>query len=179
MKHLLLFAVLVIIARAETGQNAWLRHHPVSTSPKTIVKLGDSPEVISASQELALALGARITHTLTNNSVVIGTIDQIKFASFTGLQAGGYCLRTVNTNHQHLSVITATDAPGVLHGAFAWIRHLTLGDNLSQLHETSNPSFPIRWVNQWDNLDGTIERGYGGRSIFFENNSAFAPLSLE
>jgi alpha-glucuronidase len=177
MKHLLLFAVLVIIARAETGQNAWLRHHPVSTSPKTIVKLGDSPEVISASQELALALGARITHTLTNNSVVIGTIDQIKFASFTGLQAGGYCLRTVNTNHQHLSVITATDAPGVLHGAFAWIRHLTLGDNLSQLNETSNPSFPIRWVNQWDNLDGTIERGYGGRSIFFENNNVVSDLT--
>ena len=177
MKHLLLFAVLVIIARAETGQNAWLRHHPVSTSPKTIVKLGDSPEVISASQELALALGARITHTLTSNSVVIGTIDQIKFASFTGLQAGGYCLRTVNTNHQHLSVITATDAPGVLHGAFAWIRHLTLGDNLSQLNETSNPSFPIRWVNQWDNLDGTIERGYGGRSIFFENNNVVSDLT--
>ena len=177
MKHLLLFAVLVIIARAETGQNAWLRHPPVSTSPKTIVKLGDSPEVISASQELALALGARITHTLTNNSVVIGTIDQIKFASFTGLQAGGYCLRTVNTNHQHLSVITATDAPGVLHGAFAWIRHLTLGDNLSQLNETSNPSFPIRWVNQWDNLDGTIERGYGGRSIFFENNNVVSDLT--
>src|SRR5579864_3827474 len=30
------------------------------------------------------------------------------------------------------------------------------------------PAAPIRWVDQWDNLDGNVERGYGGRSIFFE-----------
>ena len=30
----------------------------------------------------------------------------------------------------------------------------------------------MRWVNQWDNLDGSIERGYGGRSIFWENGHA-------
>ena len=28
---------------------------------------------------------------------------------------------------------------------------------------------PIRWTDEWDNLNGTIERGYAGRSIFFEN----------
>ena len=33
----------------------------------------------------------------------------------------------------------------------------------------SAPSAPIRWVDEWDNLNGTIERGYAGRSIFFEN----------
>jgi alpha-glucuronidase len=32
-------------------------------------------------------------------------------------------------------------------------------------------------VNQWDNLDGTIERGYGGRSIFWENDHARADLT--
>ena len=31
---------------------------------------------------------------------------------------------------------------------------------------------PIRWVNQWDNLDGSVERGYGGRSIFWEDGHA-------
>src|SRR5205823_656721 len=30
------------------------------------------------------------------------------------------------------------------------------------------PAMPIRWTNEWDNADGTIERGYAGRSIFFE-----------
>ena len=36
---------------------------------------------------------------------------------------------------------------------------------------------PVRWVNQWDNLDGSIERGYGGRSIFFENRKVRADLT--
>ena len=30
---------------------------------------------------------------------------------------------------------------------------------------------PIRWVDQWDNPDGSITRGYGGRSIFFEGGN--------
>ena len=32
----------------------------------------------------------------------------------------------------------------------------------------ARPQAPIRWLNHWDNVDGTIERGYGGRSIFWE-----------
>ena len=35
----------------------------------------------------------------------------------------------------------------------------------------------MRWVNHWDNLDGSIERGYGGRSIFWDNGAARADLS--
>ncbi len=35
----------------------------------------------------------------------------------------------------------------------------------------------MRWVNEWNNLDGTIERGYGGRSIFWDNNHARADLT--
>src|SRR5439155_25510298 len=33
------------------------------------------------------------------------------------------------------------------------------------------------WVDQWDNLDGSIERGYGGRSIFWDNGRARSDLS--
>ena len=32
-------------------------------------------------------------------------------------------------------------------------------------------------MNEWDNLDGTIERGYGGASIFFENGAVASDLS--
>src|SRR5437763_1724158 len=49
---------------------------------------------------------------------------------------------------------------------------------------SSTRSFPpefcssaIRWINQWDNLDGSIERGYGGRSIFFEAGKVRADLT--
>ena len=36
-------------------------------------------------------------------------------------------------------------------------------------NETQTPRVAIRWTNEWNNLDGTIERGYAGPSIFFEN----------
>ena len=46
-------------------------------------------------------------------------------------------------------------------------------------HSTSasEPSAPVRWINHWDNLDGTIERGYAGRSIFWENGHVLDDLT--
>ena len=41
----------------------------------------------------------------------------------------------------------------------------------------SSPTHPIRWVNQWDNLDGRIERGYGGPSIFFADGKVRSDLT--
>ncbi len=49
--------------------------------------------------------------------------------------------------------------------------------SIGRLDEKQSPAAPVRWVNQWDNLDGTIERGYGGRSIFWENGHARADLT--
>ena len=47
----------------------------------------------------------------------------------------------------------------------------------NDLDEKQAPYAPIRWINQWDNLDGSIERGYGGRSIFWENGHVRKDLS--
>jgi alpha-glucuronidase len=44
------------------------------------------------------------------------------------------------------------------------------------MDERQSPAVAIRWVNEWNNLDGTIERGYGGPSIFWENGRARADL---
>ena len=44
------------------------------------------------------------------------------------------------------------------------------------MDERQNPYAPVRWVNQWDNLDGTIERGYAGGSIFFEHDAVVEDL---
>jgi alpha-glucuronidase len=40
-----------------------------------------------------------------------------------------------------------------------------------------NPSAPIRYVNEWDNMDGSIERGYGGKSIFFKDGLVLDDLT--
>ena len=46
-----------------------------------------------------------------------------------------------------------------------------------RLDEMSEPGVPIRWMNDWDNLDGSIERGYAGQSIFFEDGHVRADLT--
>ncbi len=57
---------------------------------------------------------------------------------------------------------------GVLYGAFALIRKLACGD--TDFNEAKAPSKPLRMLNHWDNLDGSIERGYSGASFFFRDN---------
>jgi alpha-glucuronidase len=57
---------------------------------------------------------------------------------------------------------------GLLYGVFALLRHLAEGADMSRATVRERPATPIRWVDQWDNADGSIERGYAGRSLFFE-----------
>jgi alpha-glucuronidase len=51
---------------------------------------------------------------------------------------------------------------------FALLRNLAQGADTSKLNVRERPAMAIRWVDEWDNADGSIERGYGGRSILFD-----------
>ena len=64
--------------------------------------------------------------------------------------------------------MTGSNDRGVLYGVFALLRKISLGEPIAKLNERQTPYAPLRWVNQWDRLNGTIERGYGGNSIFWE-----------
>ena len=85
------------------------------------------------------------------------------------LQADAYALISTQIKGQNALVITGATDRAVLYGAFALLRKIAEGESISALNEVQQPSAPVRWVNQWDNLDGSIERGYAGQSIFFEN----------
>ena len=74
-------------------------------------------------------------------------------------------------------IVTATNDRGVLYGVFALLSKIARNEKVSALHETQQPYAPIRWTDEWDNLDGSIERGYAGLSIFFENGSVRADLT--
>ena len=56
---------------------------------------------------------------------------------------------------------------GVLYGIFDAQRQLELTNTVTAVSE--NPAFPLRMLNHWDNADGSIERGYSGKSFFFRN----------
>ena len=61
------------------------------------------------------------------------------------------------------STITAKNEIGMLYGAYALLRGETTG---------SKPFFKLRLLNHWDNLNGTIERGYAGLSIFWKGKDS-------
>lgn len=66
--------------------------------------------------------------------------------------------------------LEAADENGLLYGCFALLRLIAMERPLAGLERTETPDNPLRMYNHWDNMDGSIERGYSGNSFFFENN---------
>lgn len=67
-------------------------------------------------------------------------------------------------------ILAATER-GLLYGVYELLRRQYTGQTTNNVN--SNPSYDIRILNHWDNLDGSIERGYAGKSIFWRTNNAF------
>ena len=59
---------------------------------------------------------------------------------------------------------------GLLYGTFELLRILRTSDFDRDFTYEKSPAMPLRMANHWDNMDGSIERGYSGNSFFFENN---------
>ena len=57
---------------------------------------------------------------------------------------------------------------GILYGAYSMIRKKDSGQP-APFSAESAPAYSLRMINCWDNADGSVERGYAGRSLFFEN----------
>jgi len=66
--------------------------------------------------------------------------------------------------------LDALDENGVMYGIFAILRKLGTKIQVEDICEKATPSNPLRMMNHWDNMDGSIERGYSGESFFFEND---------
>ncbi len=111
---------------------------------------------------------------------MLGRVPRIEIAERAreaNAAGDGFRIKTVRQGSAHYTVVAGETDRGVLYGVFALLRKIALGRPIDSLDETEVPYAPIRWVNHWDNLDGSIERGYGGRSIFWDNRHARADLS--
>lgn len=74
-------------------------------------------------------------------------------------------------------VIAGASPKGVLYGAFHFLRLIRTGANPGELDVLENPANGLRMINHWDNADGSIERGYAGRSIFYSDNEIVEDLT--
>jgi alpha-glucuronidase len=180
--------------RAETGYEAWLRYAPLDkfaahqyeSFPKIVSVRGSSVILQSAQEELIRGIQAMLGTTLhvepeqpDTPSIFLGALDTAdpKLSIAAGLRDDAFFLKSIKVGgHLSLIIIGSTDR-GILYGVFALLGKIARGEPINNLDEIQQPSAPIRWVNQWDNLDGSIERGYAGRSIFFENGRIRADLA--
>ncbi|KAH8724972.1 glycoside hydrolase superfamily [Phaeosphaeriaceae sp. PMI808] len=184
--RLVFFAILLIIglASSEDGAKAWLRYAPVpgassyTSAPSKIVALNatkDSP-VFTAQQELINGFNGILGSKLETNSsssggtrsIIVGTLKAYESAYGSlkegeALEEDGFFLSTQGEK----VIIVGQNARGALYGAFEYLSRLAQG-NFATTASVHNPQAKIRWANEWDNLDGSIERGYAGPSIFFQ-----------
>src|SRR5690606_40713718 len=78
----------------------------------------------------------------------------------------GFLVRRATLDGRTVTVVAANRDVGVLYGVFALLRELETGTPLAGIELASAPRLQHRVLNHWDNLDGTVERGYSGRSIW-------------
>jgi alpha-glucuronidase len=195
-------AFLCAVARAspvdaETGAEAWLRYSPLSPQsaksyehvPSKTMLLGDSLVLKTAQQELILGVAQMLGKTLRTgvatppeNAIVLVTLSELLTLAPAlhppeELRADGYWLKTAKIRGAECLVIAGSTDRGVLYGVFALLSKIARGENIAAIDDAQQPYAPIRWVNQWDNLDGRIERGYGGPSIFFVDRKVRSDLT--
>jgi len=183
---------------AETGYDAWLRYSAIDDAratkqfeslPAVIVALEDSPMVKSAQEELLRGVKGMLGRTLRTanrlpgeGAIVLGTFNSISNAfpsigRVPPLNPDGYWLKTLKVDGHTCVVITAPNERGVLYGTFDLLRRIDLRESVLRLDVKESPYAPVRFLNHWDNLSGAIERGYAGKSIFWESNHIVADLA--
>ncbi|WP_054632766.1 alpha-glucuronidase family glycosyl hydrolase [Thermoclostridium stercorarium] len=105
----------------------------------------------------------------SDGGIVLGFCENIKSLPeelASGVEKEGYIVRYRDGK----TIIAGKTDRGVLYGVFAFLRLLQLETPLEKINLVNNPANMLRMINHWDNMDGTIERGYAGNSIFYANN---------
>lgn len=187
---LVLLAVIPKTSSAQQSWRAWLTYS--SVQPKKVfgeqgavpaVLVSRSNSVLSFTARNEVLSGVRVMFGKSlrpqegipdQNAIVLGTVEALRrdfpfVAEEKGLGPEGFSLRTVTHNGKTFYLVIGEEDRGVLYGAYALLREMAQEHALGPLRMRQSPSAAIRWVNQWDNLDGSIERGYAGPSIFFVN----------
>src|SRR5580658_1406990 len=191
----LLVAVLLVcaMAHAQNETSAWL-DRPIWRDAQHILYsvriLGESAVEKTAASELNNGIarlygGCCASVDDFSQQIVIGTAAEVRDA-FPGAGVptnlkpdsyGIYGLKTSHPAHGLRILVAGGDERGALYGSFALLRYLAVNNSAPKAVIRESPAMPIRWVDEWDNANGTVERGYASRSIFFENGTVREDLS--
>lgn len=193
MKLKLVYIAALILCmpmlHAENGYDLWLRYQKVDNSQllnsysKTLAKLNfpvNSATLTEAKKELQQGLNGLLdtnlpeTDGISKGTLLVGTPASSKVLSgihaitneISGLGDEGYLIKTLKVNGTPYTVIAARKDMGVMYGVFHFLRLLQTQSDIKELNITQVPKLQRRMLNHWDNLNGTIERGYAGYTLW-------------
>lgn len=172
----------------EDGYRLWLRYEPLPaekvgayrTRITNLVAPGNSATQRAIRQELIEGCssllgqtvatanaptgdGALIVGTPQNNAIIAG---QKLDGQLANLGAEGFLIRSVKIGSRAATIIASQSEVGALYGTFHFLRLLQTLQPIDRLNVSEKPDLKLRVLNHWDNLGGSIERGYAGRSLW-------------
>ena len=176
----------ITMIKGEDGYRLWLRYDPLpkgmleSYDPlvTSVVVAGNSATLQAIRTELVQGCSGLLGRPIPvgedvdrDGAVVVGTpsssprIAELKW-NLADLGPEGYCLRSAKLRRYSVTVIAANSDVGALYGAFHFLRLMQTLQPLDRMDLIRRPRLQQRLLNHWDNLDGSIERGYAGRSLW-------------
>lgn len=189
--YIVLFLMLLLWhhgTSAENGYNLWLRYVKIADTAlidnykdknKHIVFPAVSDRLKAAKAELILGLNGLLdielneTDKYGNGTLIVGTpvsskiIEELPFVSeINNLDNEGYIIRSCTVNGNGITVIAAREDIGILYGIYHYLRLMQTNLSLNKLDIKEEPKLQYRVLDHWDNLDGTIERGYAGYTLW-------------
>ncbi|WP_425612406.1 alpha-glucuronidase family glycosyl hydrolase [Xanthomonas translucens] len=181
----LVLLVPIAVAQAEDGYDLWLRYQPLAEAQAApwraaateLVAGADTPMQRAARDELRRGLGGLLgaapplaASAERAGAIVLGTPATPAIARLRldtrGLGEEGYLIRSVVVDGRPLTAIVGGGERGVLYAAFRFLRLLQTGQAPAPLALRDAPRVKLRVLDHWDNLDGVVERGYAGASLW-------------
>jgi alpha-glucuronidase len=172
----------------ETGYRLWLRYAPPGAAAvaayrkavRQVLVEGQSETARIIRREMADAVPAMLGSAvpvvetgLADGAMVVGTPANSAAIRALGLTKElaavgreGFLIRTGRVANHPVTVVASEGEIGALYGAFHLLRLMQIGRSLERIQVTERPKVQLRLLNHWDRLDGSIERGYAGRSLW-------------
>jgi alpha-glucuronidase len=190
LSSLLLFSVFfsishLILAQSispQDGSKLWFTNmqpagFAINGHPNSICVPQESATFSIVKNELKSGLGElfgtsfSIVKILKTGSVLVGTSDLETISNYIdsnelkSLGNDGFIIRSFHS--PDITLIAANTEIGALYGTFHYLRLLqAINTSLQNINIKEIPSYQRRILNHWDNLDGSVERGYAGHSIW-------------
>lgn len=182
------FLLLAISSYSNTGYDLWLGYNTLSNDNqikeyvainKELVFEANTDMLIAAQNELQRGLTgllgkkANLVSSLSKSGVIVFTADDTEKSEHYGitqklaaLNEEGYLIQSVSKKGNLQIVIAGKTERGVLYGIFNYLRLMQTEKTLKEVNIIEEPKLTHRVLNHWDNLDGTIERGYAGYTLW-------------